>query len=231
MRLHAQLDPGAAFHPLTLRKVLRVDVVVGNVVVHQVVFVVEPAAARQFLLRRVDGNIAPARALEQRDVFGLAARSRVRERLKSAGANLGDEVAGLRQQGPHLAAQVVQVEIERLGNVLVEGGLRAAHHAGVNRHRHQHVVGHALFKLERVDPDKRHGKRRLERVSAGEQPQLALLFFRCRLEPQRAVADQHQRGHAFRRLGNEDLALRQAQREIDGGQHQVMRRVLFIRLQ
>ena len=61
----------AALNPLRSGDDVNVDVVVEHVVRREVVLVVEAPARRQLLLRRVDGDVALAPAVEHRDVFGL----------------------------------------------------------------------------------------------------------------------------------------------------------------
>ena len=53
------------------------------------------------------------------------------------------------------------------------------------------------------------------RVGAGEDPHLAAFLRRRRREHHRAVAEQHERRHAFGGFGDEHVAGRQAQLEID----------------
>ena len=231
VRLHAHAHPRAAFHPLAIGIERRVDVVVEHVVVDEIVFIEEAAAALQLLLRGVRGDVALALAREHRDVFRLAARSRIGQVVEPARAHFRDEVARLRQQRPHFAAQVAQVEVERLRRALLEHLDAAAMQARVEGHRLEHRALESLLELERTDAHERRGERRFERLGAREQLQLAAFLFRRRLEHHRSVAEQHHRGHAFRRLRDEHVAGRQPQLEIHRLQHEIARRELFFRVQ
>ena len=70
--------------------------------------------------------------MKERDVLRFAGRAREGQRVEAARAHFGEEVAGLRQQRPVLAAQIAQVEAERLADLVVEDRLRAAERAGVD---------------------------------------------------------------------------------------------------
>src|SRR5207249_7778263 len=98
----------------------------------RLVFRVEAAAAREALLRRVDGDVAMMLAIEQGDVFGLAARSRVSERVVAARVDLREEVSRRGQQRPCVAAQIAEIEHERLRRLGAENFLRAAQLARVD---------------------------------------------------------------------------------------------------
>ena len=99
-------------------------IVVEHVVVDELVLAVEPAARSQLLPRRVDRDVAPALPIEQRDVLGFLARSRVGEaaepRVRTSAMRSPD--VGIKR--PSLAAQIAQVDVEGLTDELVEDSPR-----------------------------------------------------------------------------------------------------------
>ena len=121
------------------------------------------------------------------------------QRVEAPGAHLGEKVAELRQQRPVVAAQIVQIEAERLADSSSKIVCARRQRAGVDRRPGQLPL-ELLLELERVDADERGGERRLDRVGAGEQPHLPALFRRRGRESHRAVAEQHQRRDALRRF-------------------------------
>ena len=154
----------------------RVDVVVEHVVIDAVVLVEEAAAAQHLLFGRIGRDVPLPPALEHRHVLGLAARSRVGEIVEAPRLDLGDEIARLRQQRPGVAAQIAQVEIERLRHSLVEHGQAAAIGAAVEGDGLEHVHDRALIEFKRIEPHERGGERRVERFDAGKELQLASFF-------------------------------------------------------
>ena len=112
--LNAQRQVRLPFDELTIGIHDRVDVVVDDVVAAQVVLVVRGAARREHRRRCVERNSAFARAVEKRDVFGVAAAAGVGERAELVGADLREEVADLRQDVPRFAAEIAEIDVERL---------------------------------------------------------------------------------------------------------------------
>ncbi len=89
-----------------------VDVVVDDVVVAKLVFVIRRAALRQHRGRRIEGNRAPPGAIEKRDVLGVVAAARVRQRAELVRADLRQDVPHLREDVPRFAAQIPEVDVE-----------------------------------------------------------------------------------------------------------------------
>jgi hypothetical protein len=231
VRLHAQLQTRASVEPLALRIERRVDVVVEDVVLDEVVFVVEVSAARELLLRRVDRDVALAPAVEERHVLGLARGPRVRKRIEAARAYFGEEVACLRQERPGIAAQIAQVEAERFRHILVEDLARASNEPRVHRNGRQRALADALIELERAHTNVRGRERRFDRVGAREQAHLpTLLLWRGR-KGHDPFAQQHERRGALRRIGHEDVARRHANLEVHRLDGQVARGELLLGVQ
>ncbi len=87
-RPHFEVHAHAPVDPVPHGRDRGVHVVVEDVVVDEVVFVVEPAARRELLLRGVDRNVVVPLAIEERDVFSFARRFGVRQRVVLARVQL-----------------------------------------------------------------------------------------------------------------------------------------------
>ena len=124
-----------AVDPLAIGHRDDVDVVVEDVVVGELVLVVEAAAPRNLVLRRVDRDVVLPLAVEERDVLGFRRRSRVGERVVLPRVDLGDEVADAGQQRPGVAAQIAQIDDERLRGFALKERLRAFQLARIDRDR------------------------------------------------------------------------------------------------
>ena len=122
---HLQVHARAAVDPLPLRRRRDVDVVVEDVVVDEVVFVVERPALRQLRLRRVERDVVVALAVEQRDVLGLGRPTARRSACRSAASASRRESRPGRQQRPRIAAEIAEIDDERLRRLLAEDLLRA----------------------------------------------------------------------------------------------------------
>ena len=176
---HRQAHLGAALDLLAIGIDGRADRVVRDVVVGFVVLAELARAARLQALRRgVDGDVAAPRALEQRDVLGLAAGAHVGERAEAAlGADFGEEVADRRDERPALAAQVGELDAERLADLLLEDGLGLAQ----ARRRHRLLGQRAadvIVTIDRVIAEEGGADRRAQLGLAGEDAQLRLLHRR-----------------------------------------------------
>src|SRR5439155_11274649 len=120
------------------------------------------AAARELGLRRIERDVVVLLAIEERDVLGLGARLRVGERAVAARPHFRDEIALPWQQRPWLAAQIAEVDHERLLRLLAEDVLRAPLLARVGALRRQRRRGDDRLEVCRVEPDERRVERRLE---------------------------------------------------------------------
>ena len=119
-RSDANEHRGPAVDPEALRIERRFDVVVQNVVLDEVILAVPSSTCRQLLSRWVDGNVAPPLAVEEGDVLGVLAGTRIRQRSVLSGPNLRDQVAGRWRQRPAVAAQIGEIEVQRPADILVE---------------------------------------------------------------------------------------------------------------
>ena len=171
---HSQLHPRDAGEHRPLGRDVRLDVVREHVVIDQVVLAVESPALGELLLRRVHRDVLAALAIEERDVLGLAARSRVGERAELLRAHLGDEVADRRRERPAVAAQVAEVELQRAADVLVEDRRGAPQVLRRHSRRLSAAVEHER-ELRRGDADERRIEVLRERVAAAEDAHLCLL--------------------------------------------------------
>ena len=229
---HRQPHLGAALDLLAIGIDGRADRVVRDVVVGFVVLAELARAARLQAVRRgVDGDVAPARALEQRDVLGLAAGAHVGERAEAAlGADLGEEVADRRNQRPALAAQVGELDAERLADLLLEDGLRLAQ----ARRRHRLLgqrAADAIVTIDRVIAEEGGADRRAQLGLAREDAQLRLLHRRLRHELHRAVAEDHHPGLAVRGRRDVGDAAREREQQILGADREIADAELPVRIE
>ncbi len=158
---------------------------------------------------------------------GLAAGADVGERAEAApGANLGEEVADRRNQRPSLAAQVGELDAERLADLVLEDRLGAAERRGRHRllgERAADVVGaidRVIAEEGGADPDPQLGL-------AGENPQLPLLHRRLRRELHRAVTQHDEPGFALGRDRGEGDAGREREQQILGADGEIADAVLL----
>src|SRR6185503_2293963 len=132
----------------------------------ELVLAIEPAARTELLPRGVDRDVAPALPIEERDVLGGLRRSRVGEAAEPPGADFGDEIARRGNQRPSLPAQIAQVDVEGLTDVIVEDLRGAAEIAGGHRPRRQRPVMKKIPELRGTNAKER-------RIEVGGQLRLA----------------------------------------------------------
>ena len=172
-----------------------------------------------------------ARALEQRDVLGLAAGAHVGERAEAAlGADFGEEVADRRDERPALAAQVGELDAERLADLLFEDGLGLAQ----ARRRHRLLGQRAadvIVAIDRVIAEEGGADRRAQLGLAGEDAQLRLLHRRLGRELHRAVADDDHRRLAVRGRRDVGDAAREREQEILGADREIADAELPVRIE
>ena len=209
----------------------RVDPVVDDVVVRQVVLVVEAPALLQLPGRRVGGDVHAFLAIEERDVLGVVARQRVGERVVALRVHLRDHVVAVGQQRPRVAAHVAEVQRVGLPHHLVEDRLGAAQVAIVDVAGAQRVPRDAVVEHARVEADERPVELGVERVRPGEDAQLDALGGHRRREPHHAAPAQHQSRDAPRRPRDEGLARRHLEPEVGRLDRQVADPVLGRRVE
>src|SRR5437763_10317509 len=103
-----------------------------------------------------------ARAIEKRDALGLGARSRVRENAEPARVDLGDEVGRPWKQRPGIAAQIAEVEVIRLPEVLLEDVIGAFHLARIDGDAHQFAGIDELLEVAGIHAEEYRRERRVE---------------------------------------------------------------------
>ena len=140
-----------------------------------------------------------ARAIEQRDVFRIRGRARVREPAEPARAEIDDQAADRRLERPAIRGQVTEVEAVRLGRALVEDVVGARPLAGIDRRGGKEaLIGQARRELGRIQANEHLIDVHRRRRPAREQPHLRLLGFGGRREVHLAVTAQHDAGDATR---------------------------------
>ena len=176
-----------------------VDVVVEDVVVAQVVFVVEAAARGQLAGRRVERDVAVRLRLESDDVLGLARSSARRSACRSGACATSarkSPAGGSSDQSSRLRS--LRSTLNDFGAILRRNtsSRRAAQSrasARASRARRGRRAGSKSDGLRRTNADV---ERRLQRLAAAEDPDLALLGVRRRAKTHLAAAQQHQPGDA-----------------------------------
>ena len=213
-RLDAELEPRAAVQPLALRARRRRRWCSRARRTRPGRPRCRTGRGCQLLLRRVRRRCsacAPAgtaRRLRPRRVERAkvsVSKRRVRtSATKSPGCGSSDQVSRLRS----LRSRLNDLPTSSSKTRCARRNARASTATGV-----EHAVAELLLELERVEAHERRGERRVERLGAREDPHLAALFLRLRRKQHGAVAEEHERGDAVRRLGDEDVAGGQPQLE------------------
>ncbi len=168
---------------------------------------------------------------KMRDVLGVLGRARVGQAAQAPRLHLGDEVAQGRDERPALAAQIGQVEPQRLADVVVEdlGGLpQVARRGGAG---HQRAGGEQPGKLRWAHADERRAEVRRQDVVAGEDPDLRPLGRIGRGKAHAAAPEQDNGRRPFGNLGNECLSARHLERQVGGRHREVAHLELAVRVQ
>src|SRR4051812_31600602 len=111
-------------------------------------------------------------AIEQRDVFGFGARSRVGQGVEAARSHLREKIALARKQRPRIAAEIAEVDHEGLRRFLAKHFLRAFQAAGVHRDWLKRGCAEERLEIGGVQPDIDRLEACLERLAAAENPDL-----------------------------------------------------------
>ena len=222
-------DPhsGPALEPQAIRVDGDLDVVIEDVVIEQIVLVVEASPRGELLLRRVQRDVVVPAAIEEADVLGLVAGFGIGECVVAARSHFGDEIPGLRQQRPGVAAQVAEIDLKRLLRFVPENLLGAPQVARIDRSGGQLRRGDHRRHVARVQPQVRRGEFGFERFGAAEDPDLSLLRVGRGVEIERAAAEQDESCHPLIGAGDEHRPVHQRQVDVFGRDFQVVRDEFF----
>ena len=136
--------------------------------------------------------------------------------------HLREKVSGRRQQVPRIAAQVLEVEAERLGAVAREDLLRAPQQARFDRYGRQPLGGDTPLVVGRVHADERALERRHQHLCPREDAELTLLGERGGREPHLAAAEEHEPGDPAFAFDGEHGAFGEREPEVLGVDDQVV---------
>ena len=178
-----QIHARVGVDPLALRIETGVDVVMEDVVIDLIVFAEHRPAHGQLLPGGVDGNRALVRAIEKPDVFGIRRRSHVGE-VRLVGLNFRDKIAVLRHHRPRLAAQIAEVEPERLVQVVLKNSVGALQIAVVHQPPGERGRRDVIVELGWVHPHVQPVEPGLELLDPAENFHLSALGEKniCRLD-------------------------------------------------
>ena len=166
-----------------------------------VVFAERRPVRGQLLLGRVDGNRALVRAIEKPDVFRIRRRSHVGQ-VRLVGLNFRDKIAVLRRHRPWLAAQIAEVEPERLVQVVLKNSVGALQIAVVHQPPGERGRRDVIVELGWVHPHVQPVEPGLELLDPAENFHLSALRLRRRRKCQVAFADE---GRLLASIEKEDL--------------------------
>ena len=181
--------------------------------------------------RRVERDVVVTLAVEERDVLGFRARFRVRQRVEPPRAHLGQKISLSRQQRPRIAAEVAEVDDERLLRLLAKDVLCTPQLASIHRLRLQVRRGDQRLEVVGIDPDEDGVERRLQRVAAAEDPDLSPFGRGRGVKADRAFSEEHEAGDAEIDVGNEDRPFGERQVDVLGGNLQIARRKRLRRIE
>ena len=200
---HPDLERRGSLDPHPIRRKGHLDVLTQDVVVDELVLAVEAPARSQLLRRGVDGDVPPPPSIEQRDVFRVLRRAGIGQAAEPPRPHFGEEIADRRNQRPAIAAQVAQVEVEGLADVVVEEVRGAAEIAGRDGHRLERRRRQHIVELPRPHPDEHRIELGRERILAAEDADLRALGGIRGRERHAAAAEQDDRGGPLGRFGDE----------------------------
>jgi hypothetical protein len=145
--------------------------------------------------------------------------------------DLGEEVARTGQQRPRVAAQIAEVDQERLLRILPKDFLGAPEFLRVRRLRRQLRRGERRLEVVRIEADKCDVEARLQGFAARKDLDLTAFGFRRRVKAHRAASDQHGGGRALVDVGDVHGALGEREVEVLSGDPQIAGRKHFRRVE